>query len=420
MSAPWPSRSRCGALAVAAAAAPAQAYVDPPGCPQSVQFDRRTSRRSRRSSASSSAPAARLHAAPPDADDLRVLRRRGRGDRATHDRVKVIRKSFGTSVLGQDLRFYVVSTPGQHRQPRRRARRRPVLGGHQGRLGLRGGRPRRGEHPAGAWAGSRRRRTAARRRRPRRSAGCSTSSTARMDCWNLRRLALMDLFLMPVRNPDGRDAPPGGVRTSAWAFDHNRDFGTQNQVENGAFLPLLKRYPGLFYIDAHQQIDGLLLPAQRGPGAPRGVELLAGLHPEPDRPGAAAEVQRPEHGVPQLQHLRPLRPGVRRLRAVAAQRRRRHDVREGHERGLRQAGLRPLPRDRRDGQRHRARQGRAARVDWTQQWQEAVDQGADCTLQPNKLVSPLRDDDPARGAGRTCGSAATSTGRTTTRATRRS
>ena len=70
---------------------------------------------------------------------------------------------------------------------------------------------------------------------------------------------------MPVRNPDGRDAPPGGVRTSAWAFDHNRDFGTQNQVENGTFLPLLKRYPGLFFIDAHQQSTGYFFPPNEDP-----------------------------------------------------------------------------------------------------------------------------------------------------------
>ena len=72
----------------------------------------------------------------------------------------------------------------------------------------------------------------------------------------------MDFFLLPVRNPDGRDAI---TRTSAWTFDHNRDFGTQNQIENGAFLPLLKQYPGVFYIDAHQTSNGYFFPPNEDP-----------------------------------------------------------------------------------------------------------------------------------------------------------
>ena len=54
--------------------------------------------------------------------------------------------------------------------------------------------------------GSRRRRTAA-------SPAAGESITrelyellARTDCENARRMAVLDLFLMPVRNPDGRDA----------------------------------------------------------------------------------------------------------------------------------------------------------------------------------------------------------------------
>jgi hypothetical protein len=54
---------------------------------------------------------------------------------------------------------------------------------------------------------------------------------------------------------------------------------------------------------------------------------------------------------------------------------------------------------------------------WTAQWQEAIDQGQQCVLQPNKLVSPLRPT-IERQVRWTCGSAATSTGRTTTRAMR--
>jgi hypothetical protein len=73
---------------------------------------------------------------------------------------------------------------------------------------------------------------------------------ARTDCDNARRVQALDMFLMPVRNPDGHDAV---TRTTAWGFDPNRDFGTQNQVENGLFVPVMNRYPGVFFIDAHQQ-----------------------------------------------------------------------------------------------------------------------------------------------------------------------
>ena len=85
---------------------------------------------------------------------------------------------------------------------------------------------------------------------------------ARTDCWNAQRLRDMDFFLLPVRNPDGRDVIQ---RTSAWTFDHNRDFGTQNQIENGAFLPLFKQYPGVFFIDAHQTGNGYFFPPNEDP-----------------------------------------------------------------------------------------------------------------------------------------------------------
>ena len=38
-------------------------------------------------------------------------------------------------------------------------------------------------------------------------------------------------------------------------------------------------------------------------------------------------------------------------------------------------------------------------TDWVKQWQEAIDQGARCELQPNKLVSPLHTRDHAAALG---------------------
>ena len=85
---------------------------------------------------------------------------------------------------------------------------------------------------------------------------------ARTDCENARRMRNLDLFLQPVRNPDGRD---GVTRTTAWGFDPNRDFGTQNQQENKIFVPEMNQYPGVFFIDAHQQSSGYFFPPNEDP-----------------------------------------------------------------------------------------------------------------------------------------------------------
>ena len=164
----------------------------------------------------------------------------------------------------------------------------------------------------------------------------------------------MDFFLLPVRNPDGRDVIQ---RTSAWTFDHNRDFGTQNQIENGAFLPLFKQYPGVFFIDAHQTGNGYFFPPNEDPVHHEISDFIVDYIGDLIGPAIRQafndqsidyfnyetyDLFVPEYGdtVPSL-----------------LSRRRRHDVREGHQRGLRQAGLRALRGDRRDDRRHGPQQG---------------------------------------------------------------
>ena len=115
--------------------------------------------------------------------------------------------------------------------------------------------------------------------------------------------------------------------------------------------------PGALLHRRAPAVVGLLLPAQRGRGAERDLALRARPDQRRDRAGDPAVVQRPERPVPQLQHLRPVRPRVRRHGAGADHGQRRHDVREGHERELRQAGLRPLPRHGHHGERGRGAQG---------------------------------------------------------------
>jgi hypothetical protein len=80
---------------------------------------------------------------------------------------------------------------------------------------------------------------------------------ARTDCDNLRRLSKLDLFIQPVTAPDDRDH---NNRTTAWDFDPNRDRGTFAMPENRALAGAITRYPGLFFIDAHQQRSGYFFP----------------------------------------------------------------------------------------------------------------------------------------------------------------
>ncbi len=85
---------------------------------------------------------------------------------------------------------------------------------------------------------------------------------ARKDCANAKRLHNLDVMLDPVRNPDGRD---NNVRTTSWGFDPNRDFGVRNYSENSSFLPYIASMPGLFFIDAHQQGSGYFFPPNEDP-----------------------------------------------------------------------------------------------------------------------------------------------------------
>ncbi len=85
---------------------------------------------------------------------------------------------------------------------------------------------------------------------------------AREDCANARRLQTMDFFIDPVRNPDGRD---NNTRTTAWSFDPNRDLMYQTQDVNQAPLETFFKYPSLFFIDAHQQSTGYFFPPNEDP-----------------------------------------------------------------------------------------------------------------------------------------------------------
>jgi hypothetical protein len=85
---------------------------------------------------------------------------------------------------------------------------------------------------------------------------------ARTDCANMARLRALDTFIDPSRNPDGRD---NNTRTTAWAFDPNRDLMYETQDVNQAPMDEFFKYPGLFFIDAHQQTNGYFFPPNEDP-----------------------------------------------------------------------------------------------------------------------------------------------------------
>jgi murein tripeptide amidase MpaA len=55
--------------------------------------------------------------------------------------------------------------------------------------------------------------------------------------------------IIPMQNPDGREAD---TRQNAYGFDMNRDWFARTQRETDTKLELLRQYPGVLYVDAHE------------------------------------------------------------------------------------------------------------------------------------------------------------------------
>ena len=55
--------------------------------------------------------------------------------------------------------------------------------------------------------------------------------------------------IIPTQNPDGREAD---TRQNSYGFDMNRDWFARTQTETDTKLELLRRYPGVLYVDAHE------------------------------------------------------------------------------------------------------------------------------------------------------------------------
>jgi len=55
--------------------------------------------------------------------------------------------------------------------------------------------------------------------------------------------------IIPMQNPDGREAD---TRQNSYGFDMNRDWFARTQRETDTKLELLRQYPGVLYVDAHE------------------------------------------------------------------------------------------------------------------------------------------------------------------------
>jgi hypothetical protein len=71
----------------------------------------------------------------------------------------------------------------------------------------------------------------------------------RDDCAARQILDNLLVGIIPIQNPDGREAE---TRQNAYGFDMNRDWFARTQPETDGKLELLRQYPGVLYVDAHE------------------------------------------------------------------------------------------------------------------------------------------------------------------------
>ena len=71
----------------------------------------------------------------------------------------------------------------------------------------------------------------------------------RRDCAADQILDNAIVVLLPTQNPDGREAD---TRRNVYGFDLNRDWFARTQPETDGKVELLRRYPPVLFIDAHE------------------------------------------------------------------------------------------------------------------------------------------------------------------------
>jgi hypothetical protein len=305
---------------------------------------------------------------------------------AANPRVRVSVKSMGKTVEGRDFQYSVIGTPAHMARLEAdagfwRGVRAGTITESSALATLRAGDPPaafgwitetpHGNEPAGGEASMR----------------MLYELAARTDCANARRLQTMDFFIDPARNPDGRD---NNTRTTGWGFDPNRDLMYQTQDVNKVPMNIVDEYPGLFFIDAHQQSSGYFFPPNEDPVHHEIShfsldEIQNVIGPALQNRFNDQSLQyrnyndydlfTPEYGdsVPSL------------ILGAAGM---------TYEKGTsenygKQVYDHYLAMD--ETANVVSKEEPALAEGWVKQWTEATDQGADCELQPNELVSPLHD-----------------------------
>lgn len=71
----------------------------------------------------------------------------------------------------------------------------------------------------------------------------------RTDCAAQQILDNAVVFILPIQNPDGREA---NTRRNAYGVDMNRDWFARTQPETDGKVELLRAYPPLLFVDAHE------------------------------------------------------------------------------------------------------------------------------------------------------------------------
>ena len=72
---------------------------------------------------------------------------------------------------------------------------------------------------------------------------------SRSDCVVDEILANALVVILPTQNPDGREL---GQRRNQYGFDMNRDWFARTQPETDGKLEVVRAYPPMLYIDAHE------------------------------------------------------------------------------------------------------------------------------------------------------------------------
>jgi hypothetical protein len=318
---------------------------------------------------------------------------------ANNPRVRLIKKYLGKSATGdRDISFYVAgSTENIEKLDGPNGDAAFWRGVRSGEISTDAGLEAVGSKPAFAWV------TATPHGGEAAAAESITRSMyemlARTDCENARRLKNVETFYQPVRNPDGRDATN---RTTAYGFDPNRDFGTQNQQENKIMVPAMNQYPGVFFIDAHQQSNGYFFPPnedpvhheisnfsldfiqnQIGPALQRAFNDQSSQYQNYN----SYDMFTPEYGdtVPSL------------IMGAAGMTYEKGNSevygKQVYDHYLAIDTTLNLTSDDKNN----------ILSNWVRQWGEAIAQGQACQLQPNKLVSPLHDTIKQQPKGNVCG-----------------